>query len=62
MIVSWWLRLDPDTMNKVFFDVDPTGVTILHEAYVRNHLIERLNDTSHLVENGVKNPFPIRET
>jgi probable phosphoglycerate mutase len=62
MIVSWWLGLDPETMNRVFFDSDPTCVTILHEAYVRNRIVERLNDTSHLVECGVMNPFPLRET
>jgi probable phosphoglycerate mutase len=62
MIVSWWLMLEPESMNKVFFDMDPTGVTVLYKAMYGNHLLERLNDTSHLAENCVKNPFPIRET
>lgn len=62
MIVSWWLGLIPDVMNKVFFDMDPTGVTILHRAVYGVNSLERLNDTSHLAENGVKNPFPVYET
>ncbi len=58
MIVSWWLGLEPEHMNKVFFESAPTGVTILHVTFWENHAIERLNDTYHLTRNGACNPFP----
>ena len=61
MITSWWLGLEPEHMNRVFFESAPTGVTILHIAFWENRTIERLNDTYHLTRNGSRNPFPKKE-
>jgi probable phosphoglycerate mutase len=61
MITSWWLGLEPEHMNQVFFESAPTGVTILHVAFWENRAIERLNDTYHLTRNGSRNPFPKEE-
>lgn len=61
MITSWWLELEPEHMNRVFFESAPTGVTILHVAFRENRTIERLNDTYHLTRNGSRNPFPKKE-
>ena len=58
MIISWWLGLEPEHMNRIFFESAPTGVTLLHVAFRENHAIERLNDTYHLTRNGSRNPFP----
>jgi probable phosphoglycerate mutase len=61
MITSWWLGLEPEHMNRVFFQCAPTGVTILHQDRYDNHVIERLNDTYHLTRNGSRNPFPRKQ-
>jgi probable phosphoglycerate mutase len=61
MIVAWWLGLEPEHMNRVFFECAPTGVTILHSDRLENHAVERLNDTYHLTRNGARNPFPRKQ-
>ncbi len=62
MMVSWWLKLSPESMNDVFFNVETTGVTVLHKPPTGEHLIDRLNDTSHLAKHKVGAPFPLYET
>lgn len=62
MILSWWLGLNLTQVNDVYLATRTTSVTILYEASAYGRSIERLNDVSHLVKAGVKNPFPIFET
>ena len=61
MITSWWLGLEPEHMNRVFFQCAPTGVTVLHKDRHGNHAVERLNDTFHLTRNGSRNPLPRKQ-
>lgn len=47
-IISWWLRLDMDTISNVSFKTDPASITALGTSTLDERTIERLNDTAHL--------------
>ena len=47
-IISWWLRLDMDTISNVSFKTDPASITALGKSTLDERTIERLNDTAHL--------------
>jgi broad specificity phosphatase PhoE len=57
-IVSWWLGLEPEHMTRVSFGVAPTGITVLTKSLFNEHIVDRLNDTSHLIGLGYWYPLP----
>jgi broad specificity phosphatase PhoE len=57
-IVSWWLNLEPEHMTRAAFGAAPTGITVLTKSVFNEHTLDRLNDTSHLVELGYWYPLP----
>ena len=58
-ILSWWLRLTPEQMIRTSFRCEPTALTVLKVTELREHMVERLNDTQHLVELGGYNPISL---
>lgn len=57
--VTWWLGIGLNEKNdaKVSFDALLTAITVLRTNRQGKHTIERLNDTSHLREAGLGQPF-----
>lgn len=53
LIVTWWLRLGVDALNRVSFAATTTGVTLLTYNRWNERTIERLNDTSHIYAVGL---------
>lgn len=56
-ILSWWLRFTPEQMIRTSFKCEPTALTVLKVTELRKHMVERLNDTQHLIEEGGYNPI-----
>jgi probable phosphoglycerate mutase len=58
MIVSWWLGLDSEKMGSIRFRSAPSSITVLHESKHHEKTIDRLSDTSHLINMGYHKPLP----
>lgn len=52
-IINWWLELDMKAVNRVSFSAAPTSITVLGTTAFDERAIERLNDVSHLLEEGL---------
>jgi probable phosphoglycerate mutase len=52
-IINWWLELDMETVNRVSFIAAPTSITVLGTTVFHERSIERLNDVSHLLGEGL---------
>ena len=49
-IVVWWLQLEIEYLGRISFSADPASLSILDISSLGKRRIQRLNDTSHLVE------------
>lgn len=47
-IVVWWLLIDVEVLKKASFNISPASVTILKLNDSKEHVLDRLNCTSHL--------------
>jgi probable phosphoglycerate mutase len=52
MIVAWWLRLALDQLSLVSVHAEPASLSVLRISPWGEHGLERLNDTTHLLELG----------
>jgi probable phosphoglycerate mutase len=59
-IISWWLMLNEEQMEKTSFHTDLASITVLDETILNPRRIERLNDTQHLLDIGYKNPLKLK--
>ena len=55
-LVARWLGLSAEVLEPIGFSAHTTGITVLQTDRHGGHIVERLNDTSHLagLEGGVK--------
>jgi broad specificity phosphatase PhoE len=54
-IIRWWLNTPLSDYFKIGFGVANTSVTVLDTTMYHERRIERLNDTSHYADIGLKN-------
>jgi broad specificity phosphatase PhoE len=53
VIISWWLHLDLDQLAQVSFTTEPASLSVLRTNRWNEHVLERLNDTVHLLGMGL---------
>jgi broad specificity phosphatase PhoE len=58
-IISWWLKLDLDTIARISFRTSPASISVLTETELKERRIERLNDTAHLYSEGLPDRIPL---
>ena len=51
--INWWLGLDIETIENVTYKTSPAGITVLDTSTFEEHRLRRLNDASHLVNEGL---------
>lgn len=56
-IVSWWLGLGLEQLNRYSFEAAPSSLTVLRVNHWDQNTIERLNDTAHLHAAGIAEPI-----
>ena len=59
--VSWWLRLDMETLGHTWFDIHPASLTVLRLNPWGDRTIERLNDVAHLYAAGLAEAVTLDE-
>ena len=53
-IVTWWLGIPLDVLpERTPFAASPASISVLGKNHYDNHVIERLNDRSHLYQAGL---------
>jgi len=52
-IIGWWLKLSPEQPAIIAFSSTTASLSILLTDHLGRHVLERLNDTSHLGTNGL---------
>ena len=52
-VIHWWLEFGEDIITRVSFDIDPCSITRLRINKWNEKTISKLNDTSHLLVEGV---------
>jgi probable phosphoglycerate mutase len=58
-IISWWLGMNEEQLEKTSFHTDLASITVLDDTSFNERRIERLNDTSHLQAIGFKHPLKL---
>jgi len=51
--VAWWLQVEMDTLEHIWFDIHPASLTVLRLNKWGDRTVERLNDTAHLCAAGL---------
>lgn len=51
--INWWLGLDMETIENVTYMTSPAGITVLDTSSFEERRLRRLNDASHLVNEGL---------
>ncbi|OMF18521.1 hypothetical protein BK133_30460 [Paenibacillus sp. FSL H8-0548] len=49
-IIAWWLKLQPEVLEKAYFSASVGSISSLHENIYQQNVLHKLNDTSHLSE------------
>jgi probable phosphoglycerate mutase len=58
-IISWWLMLNEEQLEKTSFHTDLASITVLDDTSLNPRRIERINDTQHLLDIGYKHPLKL---
>jgi len=49
-IIAWWLKFEPEMLNKAYFKASPGSISILEDNIFNQNALRLFNDTSHLNE------------
>jgi probable phosphoglycerate mutase len=61
-IISWWLRMNEEQLEKTSFHTDLASITVLDDTSYNERRVERLNDTLHLLAIGFKHPLKLKRS